>query len=1015
MNDPRGSIWRKWDLHLHTPASVLNWKGTALYRHMDSQQQRDSVTREIIKFMESLDVAVFGIMDYWTFDGYFEIANLLSRDSSLSFTKTIFPGIELRIEAPTNFRLNFHVLFSNEVTQQQLHDFKSQLKIRTKSRKLSLSDEALVETAKSLDTSKAQKRGYDDPTNLDEKKLLKLGAETAEITKDSLETALQEIRRELYLIILPYDTYGGLEKLNWEQHPLADNYFMQFADIFEARHEDNINLFLGIETLKNKDFLANFMKTIGGKPKLPISGSDAHRITDIGNFPNNKITWIKADPTFEGLNHVLVDPRARSFMGGKPPELQKCELDRNRYIESVKIVKKGSQYKEEIWFDDEIEFNAGLVAIIGNKGMGKSAIADIVGLLGGTHRNQKLFSFLNEFKFCQPPAVKAKYFDAELHWKNGSIDKRNLNDFRNANVEKVRFVPQHFFEAICNETEAGGEFDKELKKVIFSHVKEYARLGCQTLDELTTKKTNEIEANIAVIKTKIEDISSQIVELEEKTSKTSKAILQTQLNDKERELKLHLENKPTEVKKPAEDSKTSQEITKLTEEVSTHESGLSTKREKMKQNESRLVVVERLLTAIEGFRYQFLSLKEEHADDLKEIGLKFEDIIKVEIDTSILDSQELDVRSSLNTDEKEIKLTESKITDLGENIEKLKNTLKQSELKYQNYLSDLRKWETKKTELVGNSTRDGSIENLKKRLTDIEDLVPKQLQLKKTKRTKLIKEIYQRIGHLSNVFSSLYKPVKEFIMNHSLVKDKYKLQFDVSIDISNDFVDDFFSFIRHDVVGNFQGIKEGRKRLADLICNYDFNEKKNVIEFVDKLIAELTTISRLGKTELLDIKEQLRKEKEPTHFLDFLYSLDYLRPNYSLKFDDKNLSGLSPGERGTLLLIFYLLIDNDECPLILDQPEENLDNQSIYELLVPCVKEAKQKRQIFMVTHNPNLAVVCNSDQIIYTHIDKSNKNEFSHVSGAIENPDMNKKIVDVLEGTWPALETREAMYQRNN
>jgi predicted ATPase len=79
----------------------------------------------------------------------------------------------------------------------------------------------------------------------------------------------------------------------------------------------------------------------------------------------------------------------------------------------------------------------------------------------------------------------------------------------------------------------------------------------------------------------------------------------------------------------------------------------------------------------------------------------------------------------------------------------------------------------------------------------------------------------------------------------------------------------------------------------------------------------------------------------------------------------KELSELSPGERGTLLLVFYLLVDKDDIPLVIDQPEENLDNQTVYELLVPCMKEAKRRRQLFMVTHNPNLAVVCDAEQII--------------------------------------------------
>ena len=50
---------------------------------------------------------------------------------------------------------------------------------------------------------------------------------------------------------------------------------------------------------------------------------------------------------------------------------------------------------------------------------------------------------------------------------------------------------------------------------------------------------------------------------------------------------------------------------------------------------------------------------------------------------------------------------------------------------------------------------------------------------------------------------------------------------------------------------------------------------------------------------------------------------------------------MSPGERGTLLLVFYLLLDKDDIPLVIDQPEENLDNQTVYELLVPCMKEAR--------------------------------------------------------------------------
>ena len=121
---------------------------------------------------------------------------------------------------------------------------------------------------------------------------------------------------------------------------------------------------------------------------------------------------------------------------------------------------------------------------------------------------------------------------------------------------------------------------------------------------------------------------------------------------------------------------------------------------------------------------------------------------------------------------------------------------------------------------------------------------------------------------------------------------------------------------------------------------------------------------------------------------------------------------LSPGERGTLLLVFYLLIDKRDVPLIIDQPEENLDNQTIATMLVPAIKFAKNMRQIVLVTHNPNLAVVCDADQIVHAEIDKSNNNRITYTSGAIEYPPVTEQIVDILEGTKPAFDLRDAAYE---
>jgi ABC-type lipoprotein export system ATPase subunit len=96
----------------------------------------------------------------------------------------------------------------------------------------------------------------------------------------------------------------------------------------------------------------------------------------------------------------------------------------------------------------------------------------------------------------------------------------------------------------------------------------------------------------------------------------------------------------------------------------------------------------------------------------------------------------------------------------------------------------------------------------------------------------------------------------------------------------------------------------------------------------------------------------------------------------------------------------------------MDQPEENLDNQSVFEILVPFIKKAKQRRQIILVTHNPNIGVVCDAEQIINVRIDKARKHKVTAICGAIENPEINEKIVEILEGTMPAFDNRDKKYE---
>ena len=144
--------------------------------------------------------------------------------------------------------------------------------------------------------------------------------------------------------------------------------------------------------------------------------------------------------------------------------------------------------------------------------------------------------------------------------------------------------------------------------------------------------------------------------------------------------------------------------------------------------------------------------------------------------------------------------------------------------------------------------------------------------------------------------------------------------------------------------------------------------------------------------------------------LEWLYETEHIRLSYGLKYNGTELEKLSPGTKGIVLLILYLGMDvADTRPLIVDQPDENLDNESIYELLTEYFKRAKERRQILLITHNPNLVVNGDSEQVIVATCNRR-EDGFPHISyssGSLENPDIRAKVCRILEGGSTAFRKR--------
>ncbi len=147
----------------------------------------------------------------------------------------------------------------------------------------------------------------------------------------------------------------------------------------------------------------------------------------------------------------------------------------------------------------------------------------------------------------------------------------------------------------------------------------------------------------------------------------------------------------------------------------------------------------------------------------------------------------------------------------------------------------------------------------------------------------------------------------------------------------------------------------------------------------------------------------------------------------SLKFDDTDLYVLSPGQKGIILLMLFLEIDKaDYRPLIIDQPEENLDNLSVYKDLINYFRDRKQYRQIIMVTHNPNLVVNTDAEQVTVANYDGKRTPRLEYNSGSLEdqakqipNTPVNEledgiieQVCNILEGGERAFEKRKKKYQ---
>ncbi|MEX2234026.1 MAG: hypothetical protein WD824_17810 [Cyclobacteriaceae bacterium] len=884
--------------------------------------------KAFVSAVNQSDVAAFCVMDYWTFDWYLELLKYKTKFPG-ELQKPVFPGIELRIECPVDYRLNIHCILSDKLSFQEIADFKSQLTIRSIDKKLS--NESLKQFAKSLDESKAKKHGFQNPSTLDDERLLQLGSKTAEITKESLEEAFKQIPNENGYIILPYDTSDGLLDLDWADHPHDDNYFMQSADVFEARDPRNIDLLNGKKTPENEPFFKNFFKTLGNKPKPCISGSDAHKYSDFGNFPSDRVTWIKADPTFEGFSQIIFEPTERVRIQATNPSL---DYDRP-FFSSVTVTQDEVIFEEEddlIFAKNEtgIPLNQNLVAIVGGRGEGKSMLTDYLAtsFMGQSHSKDGTFrksGYVN-VQYFKTNQSENEVLNFPLKEPKHALDFLYINQGSLKNIVEKKDKQSSLANSIRRLAKLDEPvFSPEINDSALSAVNELHQLTLflETKDEKGEEKNSIqfLEQQEASIKQFIDNITT--TENKDKLTRYSENLSSINaLSEKKNKL------------------------IELEEEIRSLATRINVNIEAVDPGASRLPKVsETLFTA------------------------QIEAILKWK---SEIDSEVEALLESTRRVKEEFGDYRGDLTTLLKDVDKFQNSLFDVKKTLEDTRKKILRHETLKKQLFNDDLDNVSLAS--KIQSDYE-----RQQKKLTNDWLLFTKIDDR-GDLNEAQKTIMKNLLD----------------DLSIDVIVDFDEDaFYDETSNSINGAIWRVKTNKDaqkqwfNIIDLESFFKFLKERYYDSYNNEPAFYKDTFSRIF------FDESIRKK--------------FIKVYPILKYQGRDLGKISVGQKGTVYLKMMLATEAFSKPIIFDQPEDDLDNEFIMEDLVDLFKKLKRYRQVIIITHNANLVVNADAEQII---ISKNDKGRLAYSSGSLENNSINSNICRILEGGEIAFERRRSKYR---
>lgn len=962
----KGAIWRKWDTHVHTPASILNHEFGSDW---------DEYVKILFRAALEENISAIGITDYFFIDGYKILKkDYLDNNAKLEslFTSEeiegirnifIFPNIEFRLpkliatrdkddSLTWNRKLNYHVLLSNDIPSDYIEsDFISQLHFEyngsigsAHTDKRPLSKENLTLLGKKLIKEHSPFREHTP---------LFVGAMNASIEETEIIDTLSKHAefKDKYLLGLPADE--DLSKVSWNSqgHNVRKNLIKRSHFIFSS-NSNTINFFLGSDD-------KNSHKAEFEQIKPCIWGSDSHTFDKLFKPDNNKNTWIKADLTFEGLKQVIYDPESRVTLQPNKPQ-QKSGY---QVIERVRFVDNRASPE---FSNDWIEINSNLNTIIGGKSSGKSLllchIAKAINYKEASDRIQiaKASSYY---------AFEANSeLDFEVEWADGELSK--LKDKNHS--KPVTYIPQLYINQLAEES-GKGQLNKLIESILVQKV-EY-----EEFLEKTENKISSLNQNIG-------NNISTLVLLREKS------------NNFQNTLDSIGSKKSIEA-----------EIIKLTayENQLKEASGFSD------QEKDKHEKLEKRLTSL-SFRLEFLNR-------LKEMSKAILVSIKQKYSNSLLTTKKsINAEHHLPEDSKFIRKL---FNNIEENINQavMKFTTKvQTDIQRIDYLIE-------KIEL---STQAALVEikPLASKVVDQSLLLETQEKIdieheKLKKIVQLKNKINTSSSQTKEILEVLKNQHKELILIYSsfeteLNKPEFQISDDLKVTSRVSFDEEKFNnfFNAFDRRANLKPFSVGLLN-EDGSLNFDLSLHHETINKIVKYI--------FNNYKSLPLKTSVNFEDLLRRLYKDCFSIDYV-----VSYLGDEILIMSPGKRGLVLLTLTLHLSHATHPILIDQPEDNLDNRTIYEQLNNHIRQRKIKRQIIMVTHNANLVVSSDAELIIVANqrgqfeIEDDSIFRFEYVGGSIENSfngsskngilyqkGIREHICEILEGGINAFQEREIKY----